>query len=161
MNLFQVKNIIFRTECENLILDGLCCSEPIMTMRDGKIIDNYFVYGLDREKQEYTGPIVSFGILSESGEVAYVNKSINACYGENDCISAKNWNEYDTGSYDEYVSAYEKVRNFLFNQNCIETEKMELKRYIISMEKIIDDALLPIYRDLFPDFFNWAFSVLD
>lgn len=161
MNLFQVKNVIFKTECENLILDGLCCSEPIMTMKNEKIVDNYFVYGLDRGKKEYTGPIVSFGILSESCEVSYVNKSLDSCYGESNYISAQNWNEYDKKSYDEYVSSYEKVRNFLFNQNCTETEKLELKRYIMSMEKIIDDALLPIYRELFPDFFMWAFSVLD
>lgn len=161
MNLFQVKNTIFKTECENLILDGLCCSEPIMTMRDKMIVDNYFVYGLDREKQEYTGPIVSFGILSENCEVAYVNKSLNSCCGENDCIRAKNWNEYDKGSYNEYVSSYEKVRKFLFVPNCTEEEKIELKRYITSMEKIIDDALFPIYKELFPTFFEWSSKVLE
>lgn len=161
MNLFQVKNIIFKTECENLILDGLCCSEPIMTMLDGKIVDNYFVYGLDREKQEYTGPIVSFGILSDTCEVAYVNKSLNSCYGENDSISAQNWNEYDKMAYDEYVSAYEKVRNFLFTPSCTEIQKIELKKYITAMEKIIDDALLPVYKELFSDFFEWSFSVLE
>lgn len=161
MNLFQVKNMVFKTECENLILDGLCCSEPIMTMQDEKIVDNYFVYGLDRDKQEYTGPIVSFGILSERCEVAYVNKSLTSCYGENDYIRAENWNEYDKKSYSEYVSSYEKVRAFLFNKNCSGTEKLELEKYITSMEKIIDDALLPIYKDLFSDFFKWAFSVLD
>lgn len=159
MNLFQVKNIIFKTECENFILDGLCCSEPIMTKQGKGIVDNYFVYGINTDKHEYTGPIVSFGILSETCEVAYVSKDLNLRYGENDNIRAQNWSEYDKKAYDLYASSYEKVREFLFEENCSKYKKEELNKYIISMKKIIDKALWPIYKELFPTFFDWVLRV--
>lgn len=162
MTIHQVKEAIFRTECENIILDGLCCSEPIMEKKGDTIIDNYFVYAMDREKKSYSGPITSFGICSEQCRVEYVNKNLTGMTGhrEEETYRAKNWQEYDVDAYNEYVTLFSVVREFLLKKGCTIEEKNTLGKYVASMKKIVDDALWPIYIELFPSFFDWCNSEL-
>lgn len=158
MTLFEVKNIIFQTECENLLLDGLCCSEPIMT-RDAKgIIDNYFVYDLDRTNKSYSGPIVKFGIYSETTEVSYIDKDmkLGSGKGENDYFSAKNWGVYDNVAYGTYVNSFSYVREFIYENELSTENKKQLKIYLESLRSIIDDSLWEIYMEVNPTFFEWV-----
>lgn len=162
MTLYEVKNIVFRTECENLLLDGLCCSEPIMIKDSKGIVDNYFVYSLDREKKSYSGPIAKFGIYSETITVAYIDRNIKICVGkgENDYFPAQNWGCYDNIAYDNYVNSFPVIREFIFEKNLSKENKEQVRIYIDSLKCIVDDSLWEIYKELNPLFYEWINEIL-
>lgn len=162
MTLYEVKKVIFRTECENLLFDGLCCSEPIMTKDNKGIVDNYFVYGLDRDNKSYSGVIVKFGIYSDSITVAYIDKDIKSKVrkGENDYFPAQNWGCYDNIAYEKYVNTFSEVRDFVFEKTLNHEQKERLRTYIDSLKCIVDDSLWDIYISLNPLFYEWVNETL-
>ena len=163
MNVNQVRNAIFRTECKNLIRDGLCCSEPIMTRDEKGVIDHYFIYGINREEKTFSGPVASFGIYSESRETAYISASQTRKYSKSpeDEIRAVNWGQYDENAYGRYEETFPLVRDFVYRTHCTEEQKAVLRKYIEALRALTDDGMWPLYRELAPGFFNWAKTVLE
>ena len=151
MNLFQVKHVIFQTECERLVLDGVCCSEPVMTRDEKGILDHYFLYGEDEALKSYFGPAAVFGIYSDQARTAYIRKPA----GER-AIRALNWNQYDKKAYDLYCETFPRVREFLFRAECSEEEKKVLRAYVESFRRITDGGLWPLYQEIGGEFFQWA-----
>lgn len=162
MNLKQVKNALFQTECAGCVRDGMCCSEPVMTRDARGIIDNYFIYGENSERKSYSGPLVSFGVYSEQKKTAYIDCGQQRKFSKSavDEIRAVCWDRYDEAAYSRYQAAFPQVREFLFEKDCTREQKEILQIYIKSLRSLTDDALWPLYRELAPDFFTWARACL-
>lgn len=158
MYLRQVKNAIFDTECGRLVRDGMCCSEPILS-RDAKgVIDNFFVYCEDWEEGTFSGPAYRFGIYAETRETAYmekneryfsVGKDVYQSYFRKSILAQE--------KYEKYSLSYARVREFVLME-CTEEQRDILKGYMQSLEEIIDAKMLPLYWELAPRFFTWAYE---
>lgn len=163
MNLKQVKNALFQTECAECVRDGMCCSEPLMTRDEKGIIDNYFIYGENSERKSYSGPLVSFGVYSEAKKAAYIDYGQKKWFfrSSEDEIQAATWDRYDEEAYSRYLAAFPQVREFLFEKDCTHEQKEILRTYIKALRRLTDDALWPMYRELAPEFFKWARACLN
>lgn len=157
MNVKSVKAAIAKTECSKYVCAGLYCSEPIMSKdKNGKIIDNYFVYSRNIEKSEVYSPSVMFGIYTETGETAYIDEDT--------------MNKFDADSFDEhfddvevlrdamkkYIEVYPKIREmFMMNKKI---DKNEISMYLECLSIISGKTVFGFYEKLFSTFFDWAKS---
>lgn len=57
MELKQVKALLHQTECGEMFMDGMGCSEPILTQGNAGLIDNFFVYLVDKPAGTASGPL--------------------------------------------------------------------------------------------------------
>ncbi len=158
-SLREIKSKIFLTEAKEYIYDGMCISEPIMTMKNNHIIDNYFVYACDETQTSFTRPLLCFGILSEKNELDYVTQETNITE-ETITLKSKKDIEIVNKGYEHYSEIYPKVREFVF-QDCNEEQKQLLKDYLDNLFTISGEVLWDYYNRLFPSFFEWANNVIE
>ncbi len=71
MELKQVKALLHQTECGEMFMDGMGCSEPILTQGNAGLIDNFFVYLVDKPAGTASGPLARMGLQAESGALSY------------------------------------------------------------------------------------------
>lgn len=154
MTIKEVKAKIFETECGEEIREGLFCSEPILTIGEKGLIDNYFVYGRDSKRQHFSRPKYFFGIYTHLSEVAYLNKENEL--EEKDYSSSEVVNmEERFEAYDRYVELYPKMREIAY-QDCNDENKRMLSEYLSSFRKFSGDVLFMFYNKLYPTFFEWV-----
>ena len=72
----EIKQKIFRTECKEFLYEGMSRSEPVMTVDEHGIVDNYFIYAGNHEMTMVSPPMIAFGIYSDIGKTAYINTGI-------------------------------------------------------------------------------------
>ena len=149
----EIKLKIFKTECKNLLYEGLSMSEPILTMGEKGLIDNYFIYASDKKQTVVSKPMIAFGIYSDLEITAYINSDIyneNADPLENIMESDRIDNHY----VEEYENLYVEVREFVY-QNCSESRKDILRDYIEHLYYLSGSGLWQNYLEIAPDFFDW------
>ena len=152
--LAEIKHKIFKTECKELLYDGLSRSEPIMTMGDKGIIDNYFIYAGNNGLTKVSSPMAAFGIYSDIEETAYINLEI---YDEK---SPSKENRIDRKIVnDQYIREYEELyrglRGFVFKK-CNGLQKDILSKYMEHLYCLSGTGLWQNYLEIAPVFFEWA-----
>ena len=153
LSLKEAKAAIYQTECGELILDGLYCSEPIMTYGEKGIVDNYFVFSADRLMKQISSPIFRFGIYSDRGEVAYVLEEEEQSTRIDNELRA---NEDPYQMYQRYSDLYPIIRSSLIQGNCNVQEKKDLKEYCSILRSFSGSGLWNLYKKLYPTFFDWV-----
>ena len=148
-NLKVIKSVIYNTSFKDYMYDGMSFSEPIMTIIDGNIIDNYFIYSFNGN--EYYKPIIIFGINSTTGEEVYSRKA-------DELKNEKYVSEFDPSlnmaDYRKYEKLFSEVRKMIY-KNLNNEERNLVKEYLISLKKVSGSALWMFYKVLFVDFFEW------
>ena len=150
----EIKQKIFRTECKEFLYEGMSRSEPVMTVDEHGIIDNYFIYAGNHEMTMVSPPMIAFGIYSDIGKTAYINTGI---YDEGAPLKK---NQIDRGIIDEeYIREYERLyrdlRKFVF-QNCDDAQKDVLGKYVEHLYRLSGNGLWEDYLEAVPGFFEWA-----
>lgn len=153
-SLKEIKSAIFQTEYQELICDGLCCSEPILTIENGRLIDNYFIYACNKTGTTFSKPMFIFGIDSENKTGVYVNTDIPIEDKEYALQSDMNKDDM-LAAYDKYVELYPKVREFAFKE-CSPEQKQWLYTYLKCLKVISGEILWIFYKYMAPSFFEWA-----
>ena len=157
MELKQIKGLLHQTKCGEMFMDGMGCSEPILTQADIGLIDNFFVYLIDKRAGTASGPLARMGLHAESGTLTYLTScnehpfsvppsgtlSVSASL-----ISAEDYKAYST--------LYAAVRSFAFKKNCTSAEKATLSNYLTALRSIVSESLYPFYEELAPAFFKWS-----
>ncbi len=157
MELKQVKALLHQTKCGEMFMDGMGCSEPILTQGDDGLIDNFFVYFIDKRAETASGPLARMGLHAESGVLTYFT-SADACpfsVHPSNTIPVTTTVVSDK-DYENYAALYARVRKFAFKRNCTAAEKTELSNYLTALRSIVGDSLYPFYKELAPQFFEWA-----
>ena len=152
ISLMESKARIFRTEYKNLMYDGMCCSEPILTKGDKGLIDNFFVYSSNQEGTTFSSPRSVFGIYAEAGTAAYRMEEIpieRGLYSTDAPVDAPN------ETYERYVSLYPVIREIAFTE-CDTEGREHLRQYMHDLEMISGPVIWGFARKLFPTFFDWA-----
>lgn len=154
MTIREVNAGIFRTECGALLLDGLSCSQPVLSVGEYGLIDNFFVYSQNHNTETVSAPKIVFGIYSDTGAVAYINHSPK--------IEAQNYpNTYNYGKeelysfIEKYEDLYSFVRTIAFKQ-CDAEQAKKLREYCELLSAISGSAIWGFYQKLIPSFFAWA-----
>ena len=158
MNVNQVKDVIKKTECVEIICSSEYCSEPIMSRDDdGSLIDNYILFSRNEDCSLISSPQSIFGIYTERGQVAYIDNTISEKFHQH------MYEEYfeDEKSMCEarqiYFELFPEIR-VMFQIGCnINTEK--IFNYIENLRIISGNTLFSFYKQLFPDFFEWAAQI--
>lgn len=161
MELRQVKSILHQSECGEMFLDGMGCSEPILTKTESGLVDNFFVYLADKKGANYSAPIAKISLQAETGSII----RIASCNDEpfsvppTETIKADSFipSEQD---YKEYSALYAKMRSIAFKTTCSSSEQQVISAYLDLLEKVVNKSLFPFYKELAPSFFEWATNEL-
>ena len=154
MTLEQVKATVTDLDLRDILKEGLCLSEPILSRNRDLVIDNFFTYGIDYEEKAYTQPLKQFGIDAQNKQVVYV-KECSPCKSELKIVPAASWDFYDPGSYSTYSELYGKVRNVFGQISMTPFEKSVLVDYCKALKHQVDENMWPFYINLYPVFFEW------
>lgn len=156
MKLKAVKAKIQMTECADIICAGMYCSEPILTKdEEGRIIDNYFMYSRSQDFSTIGVPEIMFGIYSEHGEKAYINKDVSKEFEQRTYQESFEPKEKIKSAYKRYEELYPVVRENAFLQISAENKK-DIADYLDSLRIVSGNTLYTFYRKLYPTFFEWA-----
>ena len=154
MTVKEVKAKIFETACGERIREGMFCSEPILTIGEKGLVDNYFIYGRDAKRQHFTKPKNCFGIYTDLTEVAYLDR-------DND-LEDKDYSSFEEidmeksfYAYDRYAELYPRIREMSY-QECDKDMKVLLSEYIECFETFSGNILFEFYKKLYPEFFDWV-----
>ncbi len=161
MKLKAVKSRIQMTECADIICAGMYCSEPIMTKDDkGEIIDNYFMYSRSQDFATIGVPEIMFGIYSERGEKAYIDKDVSKEFEQRTYQESFEPSATIKSAYKRYEKLYPVVRDNAFLQISAEN-KNNIAEYLDSLRIASGNTLYSFYRKLYPTFFEWADKAID
>lgn len=161
MELAQVKSILHETECGKLFFDGMGCSEPILTADKNGLVDNFFVYIVNRDAGTYSGPLARIGLYAEEKTVAYIENSEEEPFSiAPSAVLAVGNRSVLPEEYERYASLYARIREFAFNEQCSDEQKMLLSAYLDALFSVTKEVVFPLYKELAPSFFIWADTVL-
>ena len=157
MELKQVKALLHQTKCGEMFMDGMGCSEPVLTKDGTGLIDNFFVYLIDKRAGTDSGPLARMGLHAESGALAYLTSAderpFSVLPGDTVPVNSPAVSNKD---YENYSALYAEVREFAFKGNCTTAEKTALLNYLTALKSVVSDSLYPFYKELAPTFFEWA-----
>lgn len=157
MELKQVKALLHQTKCGEMFIDGMGCSEPILTKDETGIIDNFFVYLIDEHEEVTTGPLARIGLYAESGTLAYLTSADEHPFSILPTSTIHvNFPTVSFDDYDSYSVLYAEVRKYVFKRDCTVAEKSVLLKYLTALRNISSDSLFPFYEELAPSFFEWS-----
>jgi len=161
MELDQVKGILHETECGKLFFDGMGCSEPILTADQNGLIDNFFVYFVNRDAGTYSGPVARIGLYAERKTIAYIENSEDMPFSIAPSATIVVGNRSVLPEeYKRYVSLYARIREFAFNEQCSDEQRTLLSEYLDALLSVTKEAVFPLYKELAPSFFTWADTIL-
>ena len=157
MELKQVKALLHQTKCGEMFMDGMGCSEPVLTKDGTGLIDNFFVYLIDKRAGTASGPLARMGLHAESGALAYLTSAderpFSVLPGNTVSVNSPAVSNKD---YENYSALYAEVREFAFKENCTTAEKTALSNYLAALNSVVSESLYPFYEELAPAFFEWA-----
>ena len=159
MNVFQVKNVISKTDCVDYVYSGLFCSEPIMSKDSkGEIIDNYVVFSRTDDGSLISAPQCVFGIYTELEKSAYINDLVSKEFQEH--TYQEKFADDDTmqKARELYLELFPKVRDMYRMKKNVDMQTV--LSYIESLKIISGDTLFGFYEKLFPSFFDWTKSYI-
>lgn len=157
-NLQQIKNLIFTSQCANLITDSMCFSEPLPRMSQQGIIDCYFLYSMKYGENAFYTPEGYFGIYSESGQMAFWQKREETEWKEmeNSFILVQQVDsEKKKAAYWEYVRLFPFIRDYLYQTDCNDEQRKMIKAYMNAFSVYVGTEMIPFYQKLVPEFFAW------
>lgn len=157
MELKQVKALLHQTECGEMFMDGMGCSEPILTQGNAGLIDNFFVYLVDKSAGTASGPLARMGLQAESGALSYLISANEHPFSvPPSCTIHVSPAMASSEDYENYSSLYAEIRKFVFKQNCTDSERSILSDYLTALKSVVSVSLYPFYTELAPAFFQWA-----
>jgi len=161
MELTHVKNILHQTEIGELMTDGMGCSEPILSLISGKLVDNFFVYLADQKTCTVSGPIARIGLHADTATIVYLTSCEEKPFslGPKDTMTVS-YPALLAEDYAQYRSLYAKIRAIAFKRNCTEDEKQSIADYITALRRISAPEMMLLYEEMTPSFFEWVRSQL-
>lgn len=157
IELTQVINILHRTVGSKLIMDGMGCSEPILSKRNGKLIDNFLIYFSNFEENLVSGPVAHIGLDADSQCVEYVISCDEGLFSlSSQSLMNVSEPDFTKEDYEEYGKCYKAMRCIAYKSSCSDGEKNIILSYFRSLKKIVAPEMLKLYKEMVPEFFDWA-----
>lgn len=135
----------------DLIPDGLSLSQPILSLKNNNIIDNFFV---STKSNGILKPIYKFGIIYDLKEIDYIEKYEDIVYEK--VLTCDYGLTYD--EFIDYKKAYSSVRQMY--SGSINIDKAVIIEYSSLLLKLVPDYLLDFYNNLSNEFFEFLNNAL-
>lgn len=147
----DVYNFLYSEKFSELVPDSYALSQPILSKKNGNIVDNFFV---SYKKEGHYFPIYKFGIDVEAEMLIYIQKYDTDLHtGDISNPIGLNKDEYL-----RYQALYEHIRKMYAFSEKIETDT--IVEYSILLLKFIPNDLINYYNDLSHDFFDFLMNKL-
>lgn len=136
MELTQIKSILHQTEVGELFIDGMGCSEPILSIKDEMLIDNFFIYLADQKVCTVSGPIARIGLQADSAVIDYLSPCVENQFslGPKDTMRVV-YPHLHAEDYEHYGCLYAEMRNIAYKPNCTDAEKQIIADYLTALKK--------------------------
>ena len=156
MELIQVKNILHQTVGGDLFMDGMGCSEPILSAKENKIIDNFMVYFVDPQKSIVSGPVALVGLQADNKTVEYFNPCDDKMFSlAPRAVMKINFPSFTEHDYETYRQYYKSIREIAYKSDCCSNEKKTIENYFLALKKVVAPEMLKLYEEFVPEFFEW------
>ena len=157
MELAQVKSILHQTEVGELLTDGMGCSEPILSKKEEKIIDNFFVYFANKNTHTVSGPVARIGLQADNCTIDYLISCDEQPFSfmPKDTMQIK-YPTLTLQNYEKYEMCYSKMRTVAFKNNCTKFEKKAIADYMAAFKAVIAPEMQKLYEEMVPSFFEWV-----
>ena len=156
MELIQVKNILHQTVGGDLFMDGMGCSEPILSINKNKIIDNFMAYFVNFQESITSGPVVLIGVQADNRTVEYINHCDDKMFSLAPRAMMKiNFPSFTEHDYEEYRNCYKSIREIAYKRDCCSNEKKVIRNYFLALKKVVAPEMLKLYEEFVPEFFEW------
>ena len=110
------------------------------------MIDNFFVYLVDKPAGTASGPLARMGLQAESGALSYfISANEHPFSVPPSCTIHVSPAMASSEDYENYSSLYAEIRKFVFKQNCTDSKKY-CKRFIIPFLYGIGPSFLSMGR---------------
>lgn len=156
MELLHVIGVLNRIVGDKLLRDGMECSEPILSIKNEILVDNFFVYYVNLEGNIASGPVARVGIMADRSEIDYLvlcdDQPFSIAPHQTMKINNRNITEQ---VFEDYEKCYKKIRSIAYKSNCTDIEKNDIQNYLRLFERIIPPELLKLYEEFVPEFFEW------
>lgn len=159
MNVYQVKDVIKKTECAALICSSEYCSEPIMSKDNkGELIDNYILFSRNDDCSLISSPQTVFGIYTNKEKMAYIENVASEKFHKQMYEEYFNDETFMREARQKYLDLFPEIRA-MYQSGCdINNEK--ISNYVKALRTISGNTLFSFYKQLFPDFFEWTAQIL-
>lgn len=114
------------------------CSEPVLTKDGTGLIDNFFVYLIDKRAGTASGPLARMGLHAESGALAYLTSAderpFSALPGDTVPVNSPVVSNKD---YENYSALYAEVREFAFKRIPSSNHLLLWKQRFLRLETVL------------------------
>ena len=157
MTLQQIKSALLQTEFGESLRDGMSYSEPIALPTPDGLIDNFFVYLVDKKEHVYSAPVARLGLFAERKQLAYFVSCTERPFSAkpDEIIPAEEDSPNRWSAYETYEELFPVVREILFKENCSDDEKAVLIKFSNAFDEFNNKALLPFYTEMAPTYYKW------
>lgn len=143
----ETKKILHSEEFMQLIPDGFVLSQPILSVIENRVVDNYFVMS---KKDGICNPLYKFGICFDDRELMYFAQYNNVVLPNQVTKQAG----VDINQYLRYQELYGIIRTMFIDNTKI--DRHLISEYLSLLIKLVPRYLINFYNDLSPEFFIWA-----
>ena len=160
MTLKEVKDAFFQSECGQYIREGVGVSEPIPRLVNDRMIDVFFIYKINRDTDQYTSPLVRFGIVADEKRMEFAEAVTNLTGDKStgNSFNGSGNRKERMSYYHEYEAAYNKARD-LFYCRCTDGDKETVETYWKTFQKYVDPYMVKYYVEAVPEFFSWIQTI--
>ena len=158
MNYTEMMSVFSSGDMGVDIPDGIICALPIIGLRDNKPIDVLFTYVISKAG-ELSHPRMVYAIDSSKNEIVY-EQSIQGTgtdYPYKSLI-AKSTVDFQAALTirKKYVELYEAIHDIAFQPTLTQEQVAKVREFMDTFSKAIEPAYEPFYREIAPEFFQWA-----
>lgn len=148
----DIVRMLFLPDNERAIPDGVAYSEAICEIKDGKLLDSFFLYTVKDMRSRAIGPIAKISVDASTGSI------FDYCEYENPSEFSLE-NNYDDETVIESLNNYEvlypKLREIFSKKQYDENTKELLLQVIRNINIFANDDMLSIYNQLFSETFKF------
>lgn len=156
MTLQQIKQSLLQTSFGDFLRDQMCISEPIPLPTPAGLIENFFVFLVNKQEKTCSAPIARIGLFPEKQEIAYFIPCTDKPFSKKpeEILPFSIDDENVRVLYPKYEMLYNTVRPLFFHE-CSPQESALVDEYLQALIAITDPALFPFYIEMAPVFFLW------
>lgn len=140
-------------EVHRYVRDGISHSYPVIGLYNDNIIDCFFLYCVSlSDENDAEGPFATLIIDSEKKNLLeYQETNPQILNNSLDCTDDEFWK-----ADEDFEKLYPEVRSFAFSKSLTSSQKKLLISFVKTFDVLVNKSFYKIYRELFPDFFEWV-----
>ena len=153
MNYDDIISLLSISEARRYIRYGDSYSYPVIGLHGNKIVDCFFLYCVSfSDETSAEGPFST--LIMDSEEKKLIEHQEKNPQILNNCMNCDDETLWRADG--DFEKLYPQIRSFAFSKSINASQKELLFLFINTFKTVVNDSFYKIYRELFPEFFEWA-----